>query len=134
MDEIKGMDLWRVEDGMLKALWDAFDRLGFMKQLGLLESGPEGAGRVTGPVDAPYCPGSEAGLRGDDTDLAIGWPLSAPPITSDRDARLPRPTGRRPVNPRRLRKLRDQAASTAGGPAARLEGARDDGLDLSAGA
>lgn len=35
--EIRGMDMWRVEDGWLKEHWDAVDRLGFMRQLGLLK-------------------------------------------------------------------------------------------------
>ncbi|WP_337188155.1 ester cyclase [Phenylobacterium sp.] len=35
--EIRGMDMWRVEDGRLKEHWDAVDRLGFMRQLGLVK-------------------------------------------------------------------------------------------------
>lgn len=40
-------------------------------------------------VDAPYCPASDAGFRWDDPATAIAWPLSAPPILSDKDRSLP---------------------------------------------
>jgi predicted ester cyclase len=36
---IKAIDIWRVENGKLKEHWDSVDRLGMLRQLGLL--GPE---------------------------------------------------------------------------------------------
>ena len=38
---------------------------------------------------ATYDAASERGLRWDDPDLAIEWPISTPPIVSDRDRRHP---------------------------------------------
>ena len=39
-------------------------------------------------VDAPYEPDGEGGIRWDDTELGIDWPL-ARPVVSSRDANLP---------------------------------------------
>ncbi len=39
--------------------------------------------------DAAYAPGDEGGLRWDDPDLGIAWPIKQP-VLSDKDAALPR--------------------------------------------
>lgn len=39
-------------------------------------------------VDAPYAPATETGVRWDDGDLAINWPVDRP-VVSVRDQRLP---------------------------------------------
>ncbi len=39
-------------------------------------------------VDVPYNPATEAGLRWDDGDLSIHWPIDRP-VVSERDRRLP---------------------------------------------
>jgi len=45
---------------------------------------------VTYKVDAAYAPRSEAGIRWDDPDLAIDWPVDAShAILSEKDRRLP---------------------------------------------
>lgn len=36
-----------------------------------------------------YAPGCEGGVRWDDPDIGVAWPLAAPPIVSPKDARLP---------------------------------------------
>lgn len=38
-------------------------------------------------IDLPYAPGGEGGIRFDDSDLGIQWPIQNP-IISDRDAKL----------------------------------------------
>ncbi len=51
---------------------------------------------VAGPADvlyrcsAPHDPDDQAGIRWDDPDLAIPWPLAGAPILSARDRALPR--------------------------------------------
>lgn len=44
--------------------------------------------RVFYKVDAPYNPRAEGGIRWNDPDLAIPWPVESP-ILSDKDAKLP---------------------------------------------
>lgn len=39
-------------------------------------------------VDAPYSPGDEGGIRWDDPDLNVNWPV-AEPLLSDKDKHLP---------------------------------------------
>lgn len=34
--KIEGMDIWRVQDGMLAEHWDSYDQLGMMQQLGVI--------------------------------------------------------------------------------------------------
>lgn len=40
-------------------------------------------------MTTPYVPGSVAGLRWDDPQLAIAWPLDRPPLIGERDRQLP---------------------------------------------
>jgi dTDP-4-dehydrorhamnose 3,5-epimerase len=40
-------------------------------------------------LSAPYVPGDAYAIRWDDPQLAIAWPLEAPPILSETDARAP---------------------------------------------
>lgn len=45
---------------------------------------------VTYKVSAPYAPDHDGGIRWDDPDLAIDWPLAGmTPVLSDKDNRLP---------------------------------------------
>ncbi|HUS55312.1 MAG TPA: dTDP-4-dehydrorhamnose 3,5-epimerase [Thermohalobaculum sp.] len=41
-------------------------------------------------VDNPYAPDCDGAVRWDDPDLAIEWPVTTPPILSDKDAAAPR--------------------------------------------
>ena len=41
-------------------------------------------------VDSPYAPDCDGAVRWDDPDLAIEWPVTTPPILSDKDAAAPR--------------------------------------------
>jgi dTDP-4-dehydrorhamnose 3,5-epimerase len=40
-------------------------------------------------VDNPYAPDCDGAVRWDDPDLAIGWPLAAAPVLSEKDAAAP---------------------------------------------
>ncbi len=42
--EQAGITIWRIVDGKIKEEWSAFDQLSMMKQLGLLDQKPSGAG------------------------------------------------------------------------------------------
>ena len=42
--EQSGITIWRIVDGKIKEEWSAFDQLSMMKQLGLLDQKPSGAG------------------------------------------------------------------------------------------
>jgi steroid delta-isomerase-like uncharacterized protein len=42
--EQAGITIWRIVDGKIKEEWSAFDQLSMMKQLGLLDQKPGGAG------------------------------------------------------------------------------------------
>jgi steroid delta-isomerase-like uncharacterized protein len=42
--EQSGITIWRIVDGKIKEEWSAFDQLSMMKQLGLLDQKPTGAG------------------------------------------------------------------------------------------
>jgi len=44
--------------------------------------------RVLYKVDALYAPSSDSGIRWDDPDLAVSWPVSSP-LLSEKDQRLP---------------------------------------------
>ena len=42
--EQSGITIWRIVDGKIKEEWSAFDQLSLMRQLGLLDQKPSGAG------------------------------------------------------------------------------------------
>ena len=42
--EQSGITIWRIVNGKIKEEWSAFDQLSLMKQLGLLDPKPGGAG------------------------------------------------------------------------------------------
>ena len=42
--ELAGITIWRIVDGKIKEEWSAFDQLSLMRQLGLLDQKPSGAG------------------------------------------------------------------------------------------
>jgi hypothetical protein len=42
--EQAGITIWRIVGGKIKEEWSAFDQLSMMKQLGLLDQKPGGAG------------------------------------------------------------------------------------------
>jgi dTDP-4-dehydrorhamnose 3,5-epimerase len=44
---------------------------------------------VTYHISRPFAPEQAAGLPYNDPDLAVAWPLSGPPVISDRDAAWP---------------------------------------------
>ncbi len=50
----------------------------------------EGPALVAYKCSALYLPEADAGIRWDDPDLGIPWPLEGPPRLSDKDARAPR--------------------------------------------
>jgi steroid delta-isomerase-like uncharacterized protein len=47
--EQSGITIWRIVDGKIKEEWSAFDQLSMMKQLGLLDQKPSGAGATDAP-------------------------------------------------------------------------------------